>query len=195
VTVRVGVFGRRACALLAACSAVLHGFLLTHNADIVADNQPSYQVQQVIDGALDVAAAWGPMAGYYKAVIHAPLIIQPVNMMEDKVPMEFDMALAVPRGRPDVKAAIEQALEQRKSEIHQILTEFGVPLGGPSFVAAPTGEVLVETTERLALVTLHRSVVEDARRSYPGYLPTRADLYAEGWTRVRTTKRPHEGGA
>jgi len=107
-------------------NTVIH--YLSHNADIVADNQPSYQVQQVIDGALDVAAAWGPMAGYYKAVIHAPLIIQPVNMMEDKVPMEFDMALAVPRGRPDVKAAIEQALEQRKSEIHQILTEFGVPL-------------------------------------------------------------------
>jgi N-carbamoylputrescine amidase len=70
--------------------------------------------------------------------------------------------------------------------------EFGVPLGGPSFVAAPTGEVLVETTERLALVTLHRAVVEDARRSYPGYLPTRADLYAEGWARVRTTKLPHQ---
>jgi quinoprotein dehydrogenase-associated probable ABC transporter substrate-binding protein len=107
-------------------NTVIH--YLSHNADIVADNQPSYQVQQVIDGALDVAAAWGPMAGYYKAVIHAPLIIQPVNMMEDKVPMEFDMALAVPRGRPDVKAAIEQALDQRKSEIHQILTDFGVPL-------------------------------------------------------------------
>lgn len=101
---------------------------LSHNADIVANNQPSYQVQQVIDGGLDVAAAWGPMAGYYQAVAHAPLIIQPVNMLEDKVPMEFDMALAVPRGRPDVKAAIEQALDQHKSEIHRILADFGVPL-------------------------------------------------------------------
>ena len=77
------------------------------NADIVANNQPSYQVQQVIDGELDVAAAWGPMAGYYKTMLRAPLIIQPVNLMEDKVPMEFDMALAVPRGRADIKAAIE----------------------------------------------------------------------------------------
>jgi quinoprotein dehydrogenase-associated probable ABC transporter substrate-binding protein len=101
---------------------------LSHNADIVANNQPSYQVQQVIDGGLDVAAAWGPMAGYYQAVAHAPLIIQPVNMLEDKVPMEFDMALAVPRGRPDIKAAIERALDQHKSEIHQILADFGVPL-------------------------------------------------------------------
>jgi len=67
-------------------NTVIH--YLSHNADIVTDNQPSYQVQQVIDGSLDVAAAWGPMAGYYRAVAHAPLIIQPVNLMEDKVPMD-----------------------------------------------------------------------------------------------------------
>ena len=107
-------------------NTVIH--YLSHNADIVADNQPSYQVQEVVDGGLDVAAAWGPMAGYYKAVLHAPLIIQPVNMMEDTVPMQFDMALAVPRGRPDIKAAIEQAIEQHKGEIRQILVDFGVPL-------------------------------------------------------------------
>jgi quinoprotein dehydrogenase-associated probable ABC transporter substrate-binding protein len=107
-------------------NTVIH--YLSHNADIVANNQPSYQVQQVIDGGLDVAAAWGPMAGYYKAVLKAPLIIQPVNTMEDNVPMEFDMALAVPRGRPDVQASIEQVLEAHKTEIHQILIDFGVPL-------------------------------------------------------------------
>lgn len=107
-------------------NTVIH--YLSHNADIVADNQPSYQVQQVIDGGLDIAAAWGPMAGYYKAIVKAPLIIQPVNMMEDKVPMEFDMALAVPRGRPDIKAAIERAVETHKGEIQKILVDFGVPL-------------------------------------------------------------------
>jgi len=107
-------------------NTVIH--YLSHNADIVANNQPSYQVQQVIDGGLDVAAAWGPMAGYYKAVAHAPLIIQPVNLMEDKIPLEFDMALAVPRGRQDVKEAIEHAIDAHKSEIHQILVDFGVPL-------------------------------------------------------------------
>ncbi|MEP6884748.1 MAG: quinoprotein dehydrogenase-associated putative ABC transporter substrate-binding protein [Gammaproteobacteria bacterium] len=107
-------------------NTVIH--YLSHNADIVLDNQPSYQVQQVIDGSLDVAAAWGPMAGYYKSVRQAPLIIQPVNLMEDKVPMEFDMALAVPRGRPDIKAAIEAAVAQHKDEIKKILGDFGVPL-------------------------------------------------------------------
>jgi quinoprotein dehydrogenase-associated probable ABC transporter substrate-binding protein len=107
-------------------NTVIH--YLSHNADVVENNQPSYQVRQVVDGELDVAAAWGPMAGYYKTIEHGPLTIQPVNLMEDLVPMEFDMALAVPRDRPDVKQAVEQALERRKSEIHQILIDYGVPL-------------------------------------------------------------------
>lgn len=107
-------------------NTVIH--YLSHNADIVEANRPSYQVQQVIDGSLDMAAAWGPMAGYYKAVLHGPLVIQPANLMEDEVPLEFDMTLAVPRGRPDIKAAVEAAVTQHKSEIRQILVDFGVPL-------------------------------------------------------------------
>jgi quinoprotein dehydrogenase-associated probable ABC transporter substrate-binding protein len=101
---------------------------LSHNADTDLENQPSYQVQQVIDGSLDIAAVWGPMAGYYKAVKHAPLVIKPVNLMEDEIPLEFDMTLAVPRGRPDVKDAVQGALERNKDQIRQILVDYGVPL-------------------------------------------------------------------
>ena len=62
--------------------------------------------------------------------------------------------------------------------------EFGVPLGGPSFAVAPTGDVLIETTEPIAVVTLDGDVVDQVRHRYPGYLPVRADLYAEGWKSV-----------
>ncbi len=130
-TLRIGVF--QVSAIRQALSehrivdnTVIH--YLSHNADIVPENQPSFQVQRVIDGTLDVAAAWGPMAGYYQKVLGAPLTILPVNLLEDEVPMEFDMTLAVPRGRPDIKAAIEQALLTHKQEIHHILVDFGVPL-------------------------------------------------------------------
>jgi hypothetical protein len=70
--------------------------------------------------------------------------------------------------------------------------ERGVPLGGPSFAVAPTGDVLVETTDTVALVAIDRALVAVARRSYPGYLATRSDLYAAGWTQVATTRLPHE---
>jgi N-carbamoylputrescine amidase len=59
--------------------------------------------------------------------------------------------------------------------------EFGVPLGGPSFAVAPTGEVLAEGTEPMILVSLDRNLLDQMRCRYPGYLPVRADLYAEGW--------------
>ena len=70
--------------------------------------------------------------------------------------------------------------------------EFDVPLGGPSFAVAPTGEILVETTDPVTLVSLDRAVVEHARQRYPGYLATRADLYADGWKRVKTSRLPKE---
>ena len=90
--------------------------------------QPSYQMQEVIDGKLDVAAAWGPFAGYYKAMKHAPLTIQPVNLMEDAVPMEFDMALAVRTTDKTLREQLEEAIHKERDGIRAILVEFGVPL-------------------------------------------------------------------
>src|ERR1017187_4225062 len=81
---RVGVFQVSAIRQALADHGVVTNTIihyLSHNADIVEDNQPSYQVQQVIDGSLDVAAAWGPMAGYYQTIKHAPLTIHPVNQI------------------------------------------------------------------------------------------------------------------
>src|SRR5262249_19289801 len=66
--------------------------------------------------------------------------------------------------------------------------EFGVPLGGPSFAVAPNGEVLAESIEPMILITLDRNVLDEVRRGYPGYLPVRADLYAEGWKSVHNTE-------
>ena len=58
-------------------------------------------------------------------------------------------------------------------------------IGGPSVAIGPTGDVLLETTDPVAAVTLERHVLEAARREYPGYLDVRADVYADGWRRVR----------
>ncbi|HET8778016.1 MAG TPA: carbon-nitrogen hydrolase family protein, partial [Candidatus Limnocylindria bacterium] len=62
--------------------------------------------------------------------------------------------------------------------------EDGVLIGGPSVAFDPNGELLVETTDTVALITLDAKVVTDARRAYPGYLPVRARLYADAWDEV-----------
>jgi hypothetical protein len=46
---------------------------------------------------------------------------------------------------------------------------------------------MVETTDRLALVTLEHDVIVKARVAYPGYLPVRARLYADAWAEVEAT--------
>jgi deaminated glutathione amidase len=65
--------------------------------------------------------------------------------------------------------------------------EEGVLIGGPSMCFDPRGDLLVETTDTVALVTVDAKVVTDARRAYPGYLPIRARLYADAWDRIAGT--------
>ena len=62
--------------------------------------------------------------------------------------------------------------------------ESGVLIGGPSVAVDPNGTVLLETTDRIGIVTLESSVVTAARVAYPGYLPTRARLYADAWGEI-----------
>jgi len=57
-------------------------------------------------------------------------------------------------------------------------------IGGPSMVASPSGEVLLETTDPVAIVTLDKAVLEHARRQYPGYLDVRAHVYERAWRDV-----------
>jgi N-carbamoylputrescine amidase len=59
--------------------------------------------------------------------------------------------------------------------------EDGVLIGGPSIAVDPNGQVLVETTDPIAIVTIDAGVVQRARIAYPGYLPVRARLYADAW--------------
>jgi len=101
---------------------------LSHNADLVPENQPSYQLQQVVDGKLDVAAAWGPFAGYYKVVKQAPLTLQPANLMDNAVPLEFDMALAVRRGDHALQQQLNKVMQEQHEALRAVLVEFGVPL-------------------------------------------------------------------
>ncbi|MTD94131.1 quinoprotein dehydrogenase-associated putative ABC transporter substrate-binding protein [Hyphomicrobium sp. xq] len=101
---------------------------LSHNADLHPENQPWRQVQEVIDGTLDVAAVWGPFAGWLKTMKGEPITLQPVNLWEDIVPMEYELAAGVPKTDAKLKYLLDLALEDSKAEIEKILTDYGVPL-------------------------------------------------------------------
>ena len=101
---------------------------VSHNGDLIPEQQPSYQVQEVVDGDLDVAAVWGPFAGWYATMKGEPISVLPVNLMDDDVPLEFDLALGVRPTNALLKFALEFALDAERDKIEKILREFGVPL-------------------------------------------------------------------
>jgi quinoprotein dehydrogenase-associated probable ABC transporter substrate-binding protein len=100
----------------------------SHDADLVPEHQPWHQVEEVVKGQLDIAAVWGPFAGWVRQTQHAPLVLKPTNLMEDSVPMEFSVAIGVRKYDAVMKYALENAMDAKKREIAQILNTYGVPL-------------------------------------------------------------------
>jgi quinoprotein dehydrogenase-associated probable ABC transporter substrate-binding protein len=102
--------------------------IISHDADLSPEKQPWRQVQEVVDGELDIAAVWGPFAGYVKAEHGAALRLQPINLLDDETPLEFDLAIGVHPTDVVLKYKLDDALEATKDEIRQIFIEYGVPL-------------------------------------------------------------------
>lgn len=105
-----------------------HVRTIAHDADLRPERQPHMDVQNMLDGKLDVAALWGPMAGWYKTMKHAPIEILPVNRMDDRTPMEFPLAIGMKRGAKELKSKIEAVMLKEKDRIKQVFVDYGVPL-------------------------------------------------------------------
>ena len=129
-TLRIGVFQhsgiREALERRGHKNLDLH--IIAYDTDLQPKHQPWQQVQKVIDGELDVAGVWGPFAGWLKAQRQEPIVIQPVNLWENEVPMEFDLAIGMQRNQVMLKYMIDWALTRKKDEIAAVLKEYGVPL-------------------------------------------------------------------
>lgn len=105
-----------------------HVRTIAHDADLRPERQPHMDVQNMIDGKLDVAALWGPMAGWYKTMKHAPIEIVPVNKMDDRTPMEFTLAIGMPRSARALRDKINAVMLKEKDRIKQVYVDYGVPL-------------------------------------------------------------------
>lgn len=129
-TLRIGVFQhsglREALERRGLKSLDLH--IIAYDADLQPKHQPWQQVQKVIDGELDVAGVWGPFAGWLKTQKNAPIVIEPVNLWENEVPMEFDLAIGMQRNQVMLKYMLDWALTRKKDEIAAVLKDYGVPL-------------------------------------------------------------------
>lgn len=101
---------------------------IAHDADLRPERQPHMDVQLMLNGNFDIAAIWGPMAGWYKTIKKEPITIVPLNRLEDKTPMEFPLAIGMRKNAKELKAQIELVMIKEKDKIRQIFDEYGVPL-------------------------------------------------------------------
>jgi mxaJ protein len=93
-------------------------------------NPPSRIIRALEKGEIDVAIAWGPLAGYFAMRSGAALRITPVSPQIDPpyLPFVFDIAMGVRRGDTTLRTALDEVIVRRQREIDAILRRYGVPL-------------------------------------------------------------------
>jgi quinoprotein dehydrogenase-associated probable ABC transporter substrate-binding protein len=91
-------------------------------------NPPRKLIDAVENGAVDVAIAWGPFAGYFARDAKAPLDITPVKPpMFQGVPFAYDISAGVRQGNEALKTELDRILQTQSSAVRDILTDYGVP--------------------------------------------------------------------
>ena len=92
-------------------------------------NPPSRIIRAVAEGDIDVAIAWGPLAGYFASRSPVPLRVTPVSPEVDVpyLPFVFDIAMGVRREDTALRDTLDAVLIRRRAEIDRLLAEYGVP--------------------------------------------------------------------
>ena len=85
-------------------------------------------VQDVAEGEIDAALAWGPLAGYWVKELAPDLVITPLAADPGHERLDFRVSMGIRYNEPDWKHRLNGLLEQHKGEIQQILAGYGVPL-------------------------------------------------------------------
>jgi mxaJ protein len=106
--------------------------------DYRTPNPPARLVEAVADGEVDVAAVWGPLAGYFAQRSAVPLRLVPITGTEAFAPLlfEFDIAIGVRKQDKALKDRLDEILARDAGAIRALLVSYGVPLvtageGGP----------------------------------------------------------------
>jgi mxaJ protein len=92
-------------------------------------NPPARLIDAVAKGDVDVAIAWGPLAGYFAQREPVALDVNPVSPQIDLpfLPFVFDISMGVRRGNDKLRDELNAIIANRRSEIDGILAKYGVP--------------------------------------------------------------------
>jgi mxaJ protein len=97
--------------------------------DYSQPNPPARILDAVVSREVDVAAVWGPLAGFFTKRDKLPLRLTPVSPMIDgpNLPMVFDISMGVRREDGVLLREVGATLARHRGEIAAILADYGVP--------------------------------------------------------------------
>lgn len=97
-------------------------------------NPPADIVKAVAEGKVDIAAVWGPLAGYFAKHSNVPLRTELITDTDSFAPLifQYDIALGVRKGDTERKTRLDRILKQKRPQISALLEQFGFPLAGQS---------------------------------------------------------------
>ena len=98
--------------------------------DYSRPSPPARIIDAVANGDVDIAVAWGPLAGYFATREHVPLDLVPVSPQVDLpfLPFVFDISMGVRRADSTLRDTLNAILVRRRASIDSLLDAYGVPL-------------------------------------------------------------------
>lgn len=98
--------------------------------DYSRPDPPRGLIDAVADGRVDLAVAWGPLAGYFAQREPVPLELTPVPASDETpfVRFAFDISMGVRKDDARLAEALDSIIVRRRQDIRRILIAFGVPL-------------------------------------------------------------------
>lgn len=90
---------------------------------------PSRIVTAVERGDIDIAAVWGPLAGYFAKRSSVPLTVTPITDTESFRPLifQYDIAMGVRKGDDARKAKLDEIIDRKRPQIAALLAHYGIP--------------------------------------------------------------------
>jgi quinoprotein dehydrogenase-associated probable ABC transporter substrate-binding protein len=102
------------------------GFTSFYNSE----HRPSEIVEAVAKGQIDVALAWGPLAGYFAkhSAVPLDLTVLPDTDRATGFPFAYDLTLGVRRADRGLRDTLNMLIDRHRADIDAILRDYGVPV-------------------------------------------------------------------
>jgi len=93
-------------------------------------NPPARVITAVAKGDVDIAAAWGPLAGYFAKHSAVPLTVTPIidTASFPSLQFQYDIAMGVRKGDGALRAKLDSIVAEKRPQIESLLESYGIPL-------------------------------------------------------------------